>query len=1253
MLWVLAVSISLWLTGAPSHAQNQAVTTSPDGRVRLVRDHSDAPSGKLYAKSAGNSKIVAYDVTRFWLSKDNQTVLYAVSDRMGRGFENEGQTLIRYEMDSGRKKILYMSQAYITNVAPTKTRSGKNIVLVTSKDSALGAPTAALVDPEKGAIWERKFARFGTAAGGVVSLTTYPAGEPATGDFDTAKPAKVEKLDLDKVIAGKYVAPAALSGQKPVSPAGSAKVTGTVTYRERMALPPDAVIEVTLADVSLADAPAKTLGKQMMKANGKQAPFPFSISYEPKTIIPNHTYAVSARITIAGKLTFINDTRYAVLTNKAPSKVDLVLIRVPASPLAAGSRPAENAGIPALAPDIISGKLNNGLTYYIRRNSYPAQKAEMRLVVNAGSILESEEQRGLAHFLEHMMFNGTPGYPKNELVNYLQGLGIRFGADLNAYTSFDETVYILPVPTTEPANFDKGLEILKEWAGEATLDADEINRERGVVLSELRDGKSAQERLRKQYFPRVLNGSRYAERIPIGDEDVLKNFTPDKVRSFYKQWYRPDLQAIIVVGDVDVQATKKKIQELFGQLKMPDNPTPRPTITPIAEREKAEAMILTDKELPASQTLTIQYFRRRQPVTNVAAYRASLVDQLFNQMMNARLYEVGQRPDRPFLFGQASRGGFLRGYEALTIVGGTSGDPVKTATVLTTEVERVRRFGFTEAELARAKAEVLQNYEQSAKEKDKIESSRLAEELITHHLEGDAAPGVVWEYDFVRKALPAISVSDINGQKGRLTSDPRVRPFSMILAPGATKTPLPSESQLLASLNNARTAKVTPYAETVTAKTLLPNAPIPGQITKTTVNQRDGATTYAFSNGVTVTVKATDFKNDQILLGGTRYGGSLLYNVPDLPSAQFATGIVGAMGYGAFNPTQLNRLLTGRNANASLSITPYYDSVNGASNVKDFETMLQLLYLKMTAPRKDEALFKAEIAQTRSYVATQRNNPDVFFQASLYDLLAGGNPYATRTPTTADVDKVSLTRSLQIHQERFGNAYGYQFYIVGSIKPETVKPLLAKYLGGLPSRPIKPAFKDRNVRAPKGKLEKTVRKGTEDKANIMVMYRNEVPFTPQDDLRMEALSYILENKTIEKIREDMGSAYSPYAGGDLRRVPIGNSIVQFVIGATPAQVPAVEKAVAEISADLRENGPTDADMAKMKATFRQKNRVDLRTNEYWLARFLSGYADPATAEAAATYAQRSEALNATEIKSAAQKYMNPSNVIQMVMLPGK
>ncbi|MEM6328108.1 MAG: pitrilysin family protein, partial [Bacteroidota bacterium] len=661
----------------------------------------------------------------------------------------------------------------------------------------------------------------------------------------------------------------------------------------------------------------------------------------------------------------------------------------PPAPVAPAPAPVAEAETvapvaPVLAPDpdtpltldpaVRSGVLDNGLTYFVRENAEPEARAELRLVVNAGSILEEDDQQGLAHMLEHMAFNGTENFPEQDLVQYLEGIGMQFGPDVNAYTSFDETVYMLQVPTDSLETFTTGLDVLREWAGAVTVSDEEVEKERGVILEEWRLGQGAVGRVQKQHLPVLLQGSRYAERLPIGLPEVVETAPAQRLRDFYRDWYRPDLMAVVVVGDMDGAEVERMIRERFSDLATPPDAPERPSY-PVPSHEETLTTIATDPELPQAQ-VSIDFKSPPTVRETVGDFRDEIKRRLFTGMLNERLGEVARGADAPFAIGFAGLGGGFRTVGFASLAALIQEDKtVPAMDALLTEAERVRRFGFTPSEFERQKTEVARGYRRALAEKDNTESRRLAMLYVSQFLEGDVEPGIDRAADLVFALLPEITLEEVNTLAGRLLQTSN-RVVSVSLPEKEGLQP-PTEADLAAVLAGVAAKDIAPYEDATTDEPLIADLPAPGSIVSETLwDEANGVTEMVLSNGVRVLVKPTDFKADEVLLTAFSPGGTSTLDLDTFRRTELATAIVAEGGVGAFDAVALGKKLAGQVVSVRPFISEREEGFSGTASPGDLETLFQLVHLYATAPREDEAALATVRTQFSAFLANMGASPE-------------------------------------------------------------------------------------------------------------------------------------------------------------------------------------------------------------------------------------------------------------------------------------
>lgn len=901
-------------------------------------------------------------------------------------------------------------------------------------------------------------------------------------------------------------------------------------------------------------------------------------------------------------------------------------------------------------PDVKIGKLPNGLTYYIRKNTKPEKKVQLRLVVNAGSVLEDPDQQGLAHMLEHMNFNGSKHFQKNELVSYLQSIGVKFGADLNAYTGFDETVYILPIPTDAPGKIDTGFTILADWAGNATLDTAEINKERGVVLEESRSGKGANERMGKKFYPELFNGSLYSSRLPIGKDSILQNFAPEALIRFYKTWYRPDLMAVVVVGDIDPQLAEQQIVKHFSGFQNPPEAKPRPAIISIAERKQDVGLVLTDKEQTINILQVFNSIEPAKPIDTWAAYRETIVENLFNSLINQRLNELSQQPDPPFLFGSTAFQNFIRGYRSFFSIAAIGDKPPKTAIdALINTTQSVRKYGFLQTELDRAKSSLMNQTTNAFEDKDKTESARFVQEYVNNYLTGSPIIGITNRYAFIKQVLPTITLAEINAVSKKMETTQGK--LAMLLAPEKNAVQLPGNNQLLTLVADAHKLPVKPYQEKAVATALMDKKPTPGKIISEKKNAALGTTDLTLSNGITVTLKPTEFKNDDIQMDSWRWGGSRRFGLADKQNAEKAAVLVNTMGVKNMSRIDLGKFLAGKTVNVHPYFNAYEEGIEGTSSAKDLETFLQLTYLYLTEPRKDVQAFNSYINTEKGFIKNLSANPRNYFFDTVAKIQYNNNPWAGGLPKASDYDKLNLDRSFSIYKETFSNVHGLHFTFVGNIDVNKFKPLLATYLGSLPSKKKENKFADEGLRPVKGVVEANINKGTAKQSFLNIIFTGETPFSNLENLKLRVLLDALNIQMIEKLREEMGGVYTANIRGGIIMRPYNHYSISASVPCGPENVEKLSSAFFEMIKNAQEKGIDQKNLDKIKETIKKQNEDQLKQNDYWLQSLSAAWIDRTDPSWILQYSKQASALTVQDLQESAKKYFNMNNYIKAVLNP--
>ncbi|HNX06157.1 MAG TPA: insulinase family protein [Bacteroidales bacterium] len=916
-----------------------------------------------------------------------------------------------------------------------------------------------------------------------------------------------------------------------------------------------------------------------------------------------------------------------------------------------GQKPANLKDSIPVDPAVLIGKLDNGLTYYIRQNKKPENRVELRLAVNAGSVLENHSQRGLAHFTEHMCFNGTKTFSGNKMIDYLQKYGITFGREINAYTGFDQTVYMIKLPADNVNLLDTGMLIIEDWAHNVTFDSKEIDKERGIITEEWRMGLGADDRMMKKWFPVVFKNSKYAERLPIGDIDVIKNAPYDTLKAFYKSWYRPNLQAVVVVGDIDVKKMEEKVKQLFGGIQNPANSRPRPNID-IPDNNEPLISIVTDKEATNSMIFVI-YKHKANINYTLEDYKKALTDDLYNEMLNARLKEITVQPDAPFIMAQADYGNFLaRSTDAYQLFAYPKENQIEKAfETLLLENERVRRFGFTSTEFERTKEQMLNDFEKKSKEFDKTESENYANDYVENFLSQAIIPGAKSEFKLAKKLLPEISLDDINALAVKWITDGNMA--VVVTAPEKDGNKMPTEKVLTDIIASTKKTELTAYVDKFKAEPLVKDELTGSKMVSKNENKELGFTELTFGNGVKAVIKKTDFKNNEILIRAYSPGGLSLYPDQDYVSAFFASSIINESGVGNFDNTELEKKLKGKD----IEIGPYIDDLKegfvGKSSPKDFETLLQLTYLYCKEPRKDTAAFDAFMQNMKTQLKFIGSSPVYAFIDTLLKTASGNSPRVIAIPSQKQLNEVDLEVAYRIYKERFINANDLKFFIVGNIDADSITPVLEKYLGSLPGTAKSEQWLDKSPKFPAGITDLEIKKGTDPKSMVGIVMNEKFEWNDQNRLCLRMAKEVLSIKLIEVIREEMSGVYSPQIQMDASRYPVAEYNLMVMFGCSPKNTNKLTKAVFKIIQELRTKGPQESDLNKTKEALVREREVDAKTNKFWLERLESFYFNGDDVGLITDYTNKVNAITAADILEFAAKYFAKEHYVRVVLKPLK
>jgi len=900
-----------------------------------------------------------------------------------------------------------------------------------------------------------------------------------------------------------------------------------------------------------------------------------------------------------------------------------------------------------LDPRITAGRLDNGLSYFIRENKKPENRAQLWLVVNAGSIQEDDDQKGLAHFTEHMAFNGTKHFEKQELVNYLESIGMQFGPEVNAYTGFDETVYMLQVPADSSELMEKGFLILEDWAHNLTFNDDEIDKERGVIIEEWRLGRGADQRMLDKQLPVIFKGSKYAEHLPIGKKEVIEGCSHETLRRFYRDWYRPDLMAVIAVGDFKKNQVEQKIREHFSGIELAQGRRLHDSF-PVPDHKETLFALETDPE--ASYTVLSVYYKSEPfEAKTVGEYKVLLMEQVFSRMFNMRLYELLNQPDPPFLASYAGRGDLVRTKSVYSLNAAVREDGIrKGLEALLTEAHRVKEHGFTESELSRAKTKIIRQYEQAYEEREKSESSSYADEYSRHFLEGEPVPGIEREYELAKILLPVISLDEVNQLIDRWIGDQN----RVVLVSAPQTAAMPEEKELLAMFQAVEGKEISAYDDGFANEPLIENIPSPATITGEQVNDSLGLTELTLSNGVKVILKPTDFKNDEVLFEAFSPGGTSLAATADYIPADMAVDVIRESGLGKFDKTALNKKLSDK----IVSVFPYVgeldEGFSGSSSMKDIETMFQLIYLYMREPRIDSTGFLSYKARMKGFIQNRSADPESAFYDTLMVTMAQYHP-RVRPWSEELLNEMDMEKSYTFYKDRFADASDFTFFFVGSFKTDELKPYITTYLGNLPSVYRKESWKDVGINPPRGLIKKEVLKGIEPKCRVSILFTGPFVYTRENRYLLNSLSSVLEIKLREVLREDMGGTYGVNIGSYGTLYPDQEYRVTISFGCDPDRVGEMVSNVFQVLDTIQAQGPTDEYIQKVSEIQKRSYEINLKENQFWLSSLSNAWYIDEDPLLILKYPELIDSLTSGKIQAAAGQYLNMNNYVEVVLLPEK
>jgi zinc protease len=887
----------------------------------------------------------------------------------------------------------------------------------------------------------------------------------------------------------------------------------------------------------------------------------------------------------------------------------------------------------------------------VRPNAKPARQAELRLVVKAGSVLEDDDQRGVAHFVEHMQFEGSRHFPGQSIQRFLSSLGLNIGEDANAATSFDDTQYTLRVPTDMPGALDTALTVLEDWAGGATFDASGIERQRPIVLAEWRRNLGAAERTSDKIRRAQLEGSRYTDRSPIGVPEVIQSVQREQLVRFYRDWYRPDLMAVVVVGDVDRNAVASMIGRHFSSLSNPEPERPRPNYD-VPEHADTRYVVVTDKETTAT-VVSLSDLRPARNQGTVGGYRDILRDQLFAQMLGDRLDEIGQSEKPPFLNAAAGRGLFSApktrdeaAFRALVAPDGVT----RGLEALVTELQRVTAFGFTATELARAKQANMAGSERVVDESPDRESESRADEYTRNFLQREALPTIWQELAFHRRFFPGITLQEMNA----LATDwfPASNRLVIVSAPEVAGNVLPTEAQLAATVTAASAKRLNAYVDTGAGQKLMERLPTRGSVVKSRAVDGSSIVEWTLSNGATVVLQPTTLKADQILFRAVAPGGTSLASDNDFFAARAADDVIPAGGVGTFSAVVLDKLLSGKAVAVRPFISEIRHGMSGGSAPQDLETMFQLLYLRFTQPRADATAFAAMKAQAIGLLANQRASPDAVFSQTLESAIAGNHP--RRQPeTTETVAKWNLNASLAFYKARYADASNFTFVFVGSFTPEMIRPLVETYLASLPATHAGERWRDLGIAAPTGIVKRTVEQGIAPKSEVSIVFSGAFDYSEANRLALRSTVLLLQSRLNDAIREELGATYSIAVDSETAKFPKPEYRTRIDWTCDPARVDSLVQRVFEEIAFVRRMMLNADQVGRLRDVLLRELDKSSLDNGYLLNQLVRRYEDGGTMTAAPVSEQRAAIarLSGDAVQQAAAKYLDPSSYVQVTLMP--
>jgi len=897
------------------------------------------------------------------------------------------------------------------------------------------------------------------------------------------------------------------------------------------------------------------------------------------------------------------------------------------------------------------GKLANGLTYYIRHNEEPKERASFYIIQNVGALLENDDQNGLAHFLEHMAFNGTKHFPGKGIINTLEKHGVAFGRNINAYTSFGETVYNLSdIPVKHEGLDATCLLVLNDWADFLLLTEEEIDAERGVISEEWRTRRTAGFRMQRQFLPVLLNGSKYMNRDVIGDLDVIKNFKYETLRNFYHDWYRTDLQAIAIVGDIDVDAVEQKVKELFSKIEAVEN-APKREFYEVPEHKEPLYVLTTDKE--ADSYSVSLYIKHKAPAASektLGYLREQTIQSLFGMMTRDRITELLQKGVPPFVNGSINYSGLIDGYEMLSV--STTAKPNQDDLAfksIYTEAQRIYKHGFTPGELDRAKTNLLTSYESRYKQRDKINNDQFASDFKAYYIEGEPLTSIDFDWDFVQKVLPTISVEEVSARaKKWMTPENRV---IVVMGPEKPEAKHLSKEQTLAIISETENSQIEPYADEVVSTNLISKELKGSKIKSTKKLPEFNAVEWTLGNETKVIFRNADYEKDQVSLIAMSNGGSSKINNDQVASAMMLNQFIGSFGVGDYDATALKKALTGKKVSLTVGLSDLNEMFNGTATPKDFETMMQLLYLQFENPRFDKEAYEALLGRYKAFIANMANNPQKIISDSLQLILTNKHP-RTKLMTPELFNEISMEQMEAIYKDRFVDAGDFTYFIVGNIDEATAKTMAEKYIGSLTNLPRKENWTDRNVEGPKGKTVREIEIPLEvKKATVSVNFNAKMEYSPEQNMLLSVLRDILNLRYIEEIREKEGGTYGVRVSTDYSKFPKAKKSLSLMFDTDPEKAQHLKSIIYREIDKIAANGPTAEDLDKAVKNL-QKNREQSKLhNNYWMQALNTYYTYAVNTTAPENYETILEKMTIPQVQKFVQSFTSKADVVDIIFKP--